>query len=59
MIGTAGVAVPLALTLAAPDRSHAALTSFRGWLVRYDAVVLTVVGAAIGAKLVYDGLTML
>lgn len=59
MIGTAGVAVPLALTLAAPGRSHAALASFRGWLVRYDAVVLTVVGAAIGAKLVFDGLTTL
>lgn len=59
MIGTAGVAVPLALTLAAPGRSHAALASFRGWLVRYDAVVLTVVGAAIGAKLLYDGLTTL
>lgn len=58
-IGTAGVAVPLALSAAAPGRSRVALASFRGWLLRYDAVVLTLLGLAVGAKLVYDGFSAL
>jgi threonine/homoserine/homoserine lactone efflux protein len=58
-IGTLGVAVPLGFTAAAPDRSGAALRRFRRWLLEYDAVVLTLVGLAIGAKLAYDGLTAL
>lgn len=59
VIGTAGVAVPLAVSAAAPGRSQDALRRFRGWLLDYDAVVLTVLGTAIGAKLVYDGFTAL
>lgn len=58
-IGTLGVAVPLAFTVAVPDRSGAALQRFRRWLLDYDAVVLTLVGLVIGAKLAYDGLTAL
>ena len=59
LVATAGVAVPLALTVAVPDRSTAALASVRGWLLRYDAAVLTILGTVIGAKLVYEGLTAL
>lgn len=57
VIGTVGVAVPLVLTTAAPNRSRSALQRLRGWLLRYDAVVLTLLGLAIGARFVYDGLT--
>ena len=58
-IGTLGVAVPLAFSAAVPARSGAALRRFRRWLLDYDAVVLTLVGLAIGAKLAYDGFSAL
>ena len=58
-IGTAGVAIPLALSTAAPGRTRPALRSIRRWLLEYDAVVLTMLGVAIGAKLFYDGFSAL
>lgn len=58
-VGTLGVAVPLAFSAAVPARSGAALRRFRRWLLDYDAVVLTLVGLAIGAKLAYDGFSAL
>ena len=58
-VATAGVSVPLALAMVAPERASAALASVRGWLLRYDAVVLTILGTVIGAKLVYEGFTAL
>jgi threonine/homoserine/homoserine lactone efflux protein len=59
IIGTVGVALPLALVAAVPGRSRAALHTFRGWLLEYDALVLTVLGTAVGAKLFYDGFAAL
>jgi threonine/homoserine/homoserine lactone efflux protein len=58
-IGTAGIAVPLVLSAAAPARSLLALGRLRAWLLTYDAPVLTLFGLAIGAKLIYDGLVAL
>jgi threonine/homoserine/homoserine lactone efflux protein len=58
-IGTTGVAAPLALSAAAPARSRSALRRLRALLLEYDAPVLTLLGLAIGAKLVYDGFTAL
>jgi threonine/homoserine/homoserine lactone efflux protein len=55
LIGTAGVALPLAISLAAPERARLVLGRLRGWLIRYDAVVLTVLGIVIGAKFFVDG----
>ena len=57
LIGTAGVAVPVAISLVAPAWSGSVLGRFRAWLVRDDAMVLTVLGLVIGAKFVFDGLT--
>jgi hypothetical protein len=57
--GTAGIAVPLALAVAAPAWSRIVLRRFRGWLLEYDAVALTLLGVVVGAKLVYDGLSAL
>lgn len=55
LIGTAGVALPLAIYVATPDRARSALARFRAWLIRYDAVVLTALGILIGAKFLFDG----
>lgn len=57
LIGTAGVAVPVAISFVAPERSGSVLGRFRAWLVRYDSVILTILGAAIGAKFVFDGIS--
>jgi threonine/homoserine/homoserine lactone efflux protein len=57
VIGTTGVAVPLAVSVAAPSRSRTALRRCRAWLLAYDAIILTPLGIAIGAKLLFDGLT--
>lgn len=59
VIGTLGVAAPLAFSAAAPGRSRSALQGLRAWLLKYEAPVLTLLGLAIGAKLVYDGFTAL
>lgn len=56
-IGTAGVTLPLAITLAAPEHAHLVLARFRAWLLRYDAVILTALGVVIGAKFLFDGIT--
>ncbi|HET9322820.1 MAG TPA: GAP family protein [Gaiellaceae bacterium] len=58
-VGTVGVAVPLAVSAAAPERSRSALSTFRDWLLHHDAAVLTVLGIVVGAKLCYDGVTAL
>jgi cell division protein FtsW (lipid II flippase) len=58
-IGTLGVALPLAVSAAVPERSQSALLGLRAWLLENDAVVLTLLGLAIGAKLAYDGFSAL
>jgi threonine/homoserine/homoserine lactone efflux protein len=57
LIGTAGVAVPVAISIVAPKRTDSVLGRFRTWLVRYDSVILTILGVTVGAKFVFDGLT--
>lgn len=58
-IGTAGIALPLVIYLLTPERSGALFGRFRAWLSRHNAAVLTLLGLAIGAKFVYDGLSAL
>jgi hypothetical protein len=59
LIGTAGVAVPVAISVVAPKRTDSVLGRVRTRLVRYDSVILTILGVAIGAKFVFDGLAEL
>jgi hypothetical protein len=58
-MGTVGIALPLMIYLLAPERSSAVLGRFRAWLGHHDAALLTLLGLAIGAKFVYDGLSAL
>ena len=55
VIGAVGVALPVVISLVAPRRARFILRAFRAWLIRYDAVVLTILGIVIGAKFLVDG----
>jgi threonine/homoserine/homoserine lactone efflux protein len=55
-IGTLGVAIPVLLARATPNRTAAALTRLHPWLERHDAAVLIVLGLVVGVIFVVDGL---
>jgi threonine/homoserine/homoserine lactone efflux protein len=58
-VGAAGVAVPLAFYVAFPSRSRSMLGRTRAALVRHETVVLILLGLAIGALFLVDGLRSL
>jgi threonine/homoserine/homoserine lactone efflux protein len=57
LIGTTGVALPVGISLATPERARSLLDSLRVWLIRYDAVVLVALGLVIGTKFLFDGVS--
>lgn len=56
VIASIGVAAPLVIYLATGDRAAALLGDLRGWMVRYNAAIMTVLLAVIGAKMLGDGI---
>jgi hypothetical protein len=59
LVGSLGVGLPVVLAFALRARSARLLGAFRAWLIRRSAIVVTVLLALIGAKLVADGLAHL
>jgi threonine/homoserine/homoserine lactone efflux protein len=57
LIASVGVLTPLVLTLALGDRSHGLLEELRGWMARYNAVIMSVIFLLIGAKLIGDAVS--
>ena len=57
LIASVGVLTPLVLTLALADRSHGLLEGLRGWMARYNAVIMSVLFLLIGAKLIGDAIS--
>jgi hypothetical protein len=58
-VAAAGVATPLAWTLAAPESSRDGLGAARDWLVRNNAIVMAAVLLVLGAMLIGSGLESL
>jgi threonine/homoserine/homoserine lactone efflux protein len=56
LLTSAGVLAPLVLVIALGARSQELLDALRGWLGRYNAVIMTVVLLLIGAKLIGDSI---
>jgi hypothetical protein len=59
IIATAGLAIPLAIHLAMPDRGRDVLLALRDWMVRENAIIIAVVSLIIAAKLIGDALVSL
>ena len=57
LIASVGVLTPLILTLALGDRSHELLEGLRGWMARYNTVIMAVLFLLIGAKLIGDAIS--
>lgn len=53
------IAFPVLSLAVAPDRSRAALTALRDWLVRNNSIIITIVLVAIAVMLIGDGLLLL
>lgn len=58
-IGSAGVLIPLGAHFAFRSRSRSVLAGARAWLVRYEIPVFVLLGLAIGAVSITDGLRSL
>jgi len=56
LLASAGVLAPLVLVLVLGDRSQDLLDAVRGWMGRYNAVIMTVLLLLIGAKLIGDSI---
>ena len=56
-IASLGVLTPLVLSLALGDRSRPLLEGLRGWMARYNAVIMAVLFLLIGAKLIGDAVS--
>jgi threonine/homoserine/homoserine lactone efflux protein len=57
LVGSLGVLAPLVLSLALGARSQKALDELRGWMARYNTVIMTVLFLIIGAKLIGDSVS--
>jgi threonine/homoserine/homoserine lactone efflux protein len=57
LIGTVGVAAPVAIYFALGDRSGPILAGLKDWMARNNAVIMAVLCLVIGAKLVGDAIT--
>jgi len=51
------VLAPLVLSLALGARSQKTLDELRGWMARYNTVIMTVLFLIIGAKLIGDAVS--
>lgn len=56
LIGTVGVAAPVAIYFAMGDRAGALLERLRGWMAHNNAVIMAVLLLVIGAKLVGEAI---
>lgn len=56
VIASTGVLAPLGISVALGDRSEAVLEGLRGWMVKNNATVMSVLFVVIGAKLVGDAI---
>jgi threonine/homoserine/homoserine lactone efflux protein len=54
VVASLGVLSPLVVAVAAGSRSHAVLDRLEGWLARNNAVVMSVLLAAVAVKLIAD-----
>ena len=57
LVASAGVLTPLVLVLALGDRSRELLEGLRGWMARYNAVIMGLLFLLIGAKLIGDAVS--
>jgi threonine/homoserine/homoserine lactone efflux protein len=57
VVASAGVLTPLVLAVALGERSREPLDRLRGWLARYNAVIMSVLFLVIGAKLIGDAVS--
>src|SRR5262249_54334225 len=57
ILASLGVITPVVVSLALGDRSRALLEGLRGWMARYNAVIVTVLFLLIGAKLIGDAIS--
>jgi threonine/homoserine/homoserine lactone efflux protein len=57
LVASAGVLTPLVLALALGDRSRELLDGLRGWMARYNAVIMGLLFLLIGAKLIGDAVS--
>jgi threonine/homoserine/homoserine lactone efflux protein len=57
ILASLGVITPVVVSLALGDRSRALLEGLRGWMARYNAVIMTVLFLLIGAKLIGDAIS--
>jgi threonine/homoserine/homoserine lactone efflux protein len=56
-LASAGVITPLIVSLALGERSRELLDGLRGWMARYNAVIMSVLLLLIGAKLIGDAIS--
>jgi hypothetical protein len=59
VVASLGVAAPVVVYLSAGARAAPILDELRAWLVRHNAVIMTVLLLVIGAKLIGDGISVL
>jgi hypothetical protein len=57
LVGTIGVAAPLAIYLAMGDRARHVLDGLRHWLARNNPVIMTVLLLVIGSKILGDAIS--
>jgi len=57
VLGTIGVAVPVAIYFALGDRAPAVLDRLRSWMARNNAVIMATLLLVIGVKLIGDGIS--
>ena len=57
VIGCLGVAAPLAITLVMGDRSRTLLDELKNWMGRNNTVIMVVILAVIGVKLIGDAIS--
>jgi Sap, sulfolipid-1-addressing protein len=58
-LGTAGLAIPLAIHVLRPNRGRDLLTALRDWMVSENATIIAVLSLVIAAKLLGDALISL
>jgi hypothetical protein len=59
LIGTIGVAAPVTIFFAMGKRSQDLLAELKGWMGRYNAVIMSVLCLVIGVKLIGDAIAAL
>lgn len=57
VLASAGVITPLVVSMALGERSRELLDGVRGWMARYNAVIMTVLLLLIGVKLIGDAIS--